>query len=66
MPGYARPRRSLSVIEFQSGGPLTIGRFIDSSRSVGLTGWIGGVAMFDRAFSAEELGKLAALSKQRL
>ncbi|MFM2168244.1 MAG: hypothetical protein RIS79_2615, partial [Verrucomicrobiota bacterium] len=45
----------------QSGGPFTIGRVIHSSRSVGFTGWIGGVAVFDRALSAEELGKLAKL-----
>jgi len=33
-----------------SGGPFTIGRVIHSSRSVGFTGWIGGVAVFNRAF----------------
>jgi hypothetical protein len=33
----------------QSGGPFTIGRVIHSSRGVGFTGWIGGVAVFDRA-----------------
>ena len=44
-----------------SGGPFTIGRVIHSSRSVGFTGWIGGVAVFDRALSAEELARLAAL-----
>jgi hypothetical protein len=42
----------------QSGGPFTIGRVIHSSRSVGFTGWIGGVAVFDRALSAEDLGRL--------
>ncbi len=47
----------------QTGGPFTIGRVIHSSRSVGFTGWIGGVAVFDRALTAEELAKLAALSK---
>lgn len=45
-----------------SGGPFTIGRVIHSSRSVGFTGWIGGVAVFDRALTATELGKLQALS----
>jgi len=30
---------------------------------VGFTGWIGGVAVFDRALSAEELGKLSAIVK---
>lgn len=42
-----------------SGGAFTIGRVIHSARSVGFTGWIGGVAVFDRALSAEELAKLA-------
>jgi len=46
----------------QSGGPFTIGRVIHSGRSVGFTGWIGGVAVFDRALSTEELGRLAALA----
>ena len=45
----------------QSGGPFTIGRVIHSSRSVGFTGWIGGVAVFDRALGEEELVKLAAM-----
>ncbi len=44
-----------------SGGPFTIGRVIHSSRSVGFTGWIGGVAVFNRALDAEELQRLAAL-----
>jgi hypothetical protein len=45
----------------QSGGPFTIGRVIHSSRSVGYTGWIGGVAVFNRALRAEEMAKLAAI-----
>ncbi|WP_391556918.1 hypothetical protein [Rosistilla carotiformis] len=49
----------------QSGGPFTIGRVIHSSRSVGFTGWIGGVAVFDRALSGNELQTLAALSGAR-
>ena len=44
-----------------SGGPFTIGRVIHSGRSVGFTGWIGGVAVFDRSLSAEEMTKLAAI-----
>ncbi len=44
-----------------TGGPFTIGRVIHSSRSVGFTGWIGGVAVFNRALSATELAQLAAL-----
>ncbi len=47
----------------QSGGPFTIGRVIHSSRSVGFTGWIGGVAVFDRALSENELRELADIAK---
>ena len=47
-----------------SGGPFTIGRVIHSGRSVGFTGWIGGVAVFDRALSATELETLAAIGRQ--
>jgi hypothetical protein len=46
-----------------SGGPFTIGRVIHSSRGVGFTGWIGGVAVYDRALRAEELARLAALCR---
>jgi hypothetical protein len=46
-----------------TGGPFTIGRVIHSSRSVGFTGWIGGVAVFDRALTAEELAKFHSLAK---
>jgi hypothetical protein len=46
-----------------TGGPFTIGRVIHSSRGVGFTGWIGGVAVFNRALRAEELGALAQLTK---
>jgi hypothetical protein len=42
-----------------TGGPFTIGRVIHSSRSVGFTGWIGGVAVFNRALNAEELNRLS-------
>ena len=47
-----------------SGGPFTIGRVIHSSRTVGFTGWIGGVAVFNRALRADELARLAALAKE--
>ncbi len=46
-----------------TGGPFTIGRVIHSSRSVGFTGWIGGVAVFNRALSAVELAQLSALGR---
>jgi len=47
-----------------SGGPFTIGRVIHSSRSVGFTGWIGGVAVFDRALTTEELKALTEVGKR--
>ncbi len=46
-----------------SGGPFTIGRVIHSSRGVGFTGWIGGVAVFDRALTTAELRALSVLSR---
>ena len=45
-----------------TGSPFTIGRVIHSSRSIGFTGWIGGVAVFNGALSAEDLGKMAAFN----
>ncbi len=50
--------------DLASGGPFTIGRVIHSARSVGFTGWIGGVAVYDRALAAAELQRLAALAKR--
>ena len=47
-----------------SGGPFTIGRVIHSSRGVGFTGWIGGVAVYDRALSDAELTQLTAIGKK--
>lgn len=40
------------------GGPFTIGRVIHSGRGVGFTGWIGGVAVFNRALDRKELTTL--------
>ncbi|MDF1813518.1 MAG: hypothetical protein P1V20_15070 [Verrucomicrobiales bacterium] len=45
----------------ETGGPFTIGRVIHSAKSVGFTGWIGGVAVFDRALDADEMKALADL-----
>jgi len=45
----------------RSGGRFTIGRFGHSGRSVGFTGWIGGVAVFDRVLSADEIKRLSAI-----
>ena len=44
-----------------SGGPFTIGRVIHSSRSVGFTGWIGGVAVFDRSLDKKEMKRLSEI-----
>jgi hypothetical protein len=57
------PHCIYSPADAQNGGPFTIGRVIHSSRSVGFTGWIGGVAVFDRALTAEEIAKFHALTK---
>jgi hypothetical protein len=42
-----------------SGGPFTIGRVIHSARSSGYSGWIGGVAVYDRPLDAAEMAALA-------
>lgn len=47
----------------EEGGPFTIGRVIHTSRSVGFTGYIGGVAVFDRALPAREMERLAAIGR---
>jgi hypothetical protein len=46
----------------EDGGPFTIGRVIHTSRSVGFTGAIGGVAVFRRALTAAEMRRLAAIA----
>jgi hypothetical protein len=48
------------------GGPFTIGRVIHTSRGVGFTGYIGGVAVFGRALGPQEMRKLAALTGKGL
>ncbi len=45
----------------EEGGPFTIGRVIHSSRSVGFTGAIGGVAVFRRALNTREMERLATI-----
>jgi len=57
------PHDLYSPADDGSGGPFTIGRVIHSSRSVGFTGWIGGVAVFDRALSGEELSLLSRIAR---
>jgi hypothetical protein len=58
------PHDIYTPMDAKNGGPFTIGRVIHSSRSVGFTGWIGGVAVFNRALDAEEMAKLASFSTQ--
>lgn len=60
------PHGIYSPKDAQTGGPFTIGRVIHSSRSIGFTGWIGGVAVFDRALSGAELTRLSAIARQPL
>jgi hypothetical protein len=45
----------------EEGGPFTIGRVIHSNRHATLSAWIGGVAVFDRALSDEEMKQLAGI-----
>ena len=59
------PHDIYSPPDAQSGGPFTIGRVIHSSRSVGFTGWIGGVAVFDRALDAGEIARLSAIAREK-
>lgn len=46
----------------EAGGPFTIGRVIHTSRSVGVVGALGGVAVFGRALTPTEMTRLAALA----
>jgi len=46
------------------GGPFTIGRVIHSSRGVGFTGAIGGVAVFSRALRPDEMRRLSAVASR--
>jgi hypothetical protein len=47
----------------ERGGPFTIGRVIHMSRNVGFVGWIGGVAVFDRALSRGQMARLGRLAR---
>ena len=50
----------------EDGGPFTIGRVIHTSRSVGFTGYIGGVAVFSRALTPKQMRKLSQIGKKRI
>ena len=47
----------------ESGGPFTIGRVIHAGRSVGFTGYLGGIAVFSRPLTAAQMRSLAALAR---
>lgn len=47
----------------EEGGPFTIGRVIHTSKSVGFTGYIGGVAVFDRPLTPKQMQSLAEITK---
>jgi hypothetical protein len=49
-----------------AGGPFTIGRVIHTSRSVGFTGYIGGVAVYSRALTSAEMEKLSKVGIGRV
>ncbi len=59
------PHGIYSPKDASTGGPFTIGRVIHSSRGVGFTGWIGGVAVFNRALDADEVGRLAQIGREK-
>jgi hypothetical protein len=63
-PWWFLPDRLYTPANDGTGGPFTIDRVIHSGRNVGFTGWIGGVAVFNRALSAVELRTLAELSRR--
>ncbi len=46
------------------GGPFTIGRVIHSSRGVGTEEFIGGVAVFNRALTPNQMRELAGIGRR--
>ncbi|MCS7026728.1 MAG: hypothetical protein NZV14_18165 [Bryobacteraceae bacterium] len=52
-----------SPSSLSEGGPFTIGRVIQSNRGLGTTGYLGAVAVFDRALSPSEMARLAQIRK---
>ncbi|QDV69895.1 hypothetical protein Poly24_36130 [Rosistilla carotiformis] len=47
------------------GGPFTVGRVIHSNRHKTLSAYIGGVAVFDRALTSEEMACLSAIGRDQ-
>ena len=52
-------QRIYSPGEVPSGGPFTVGRAVSSFRNAGFTGLIGGVALFSRCLTQDELQQLS-------
>ncbi len=48
------------------GGPFTIGRVLHMGRSGRMTAYLGGVAVYGRALSPAEMGRLAGIAKSPL
>lgn len=59
---YWFPHDLYAPISQQEGGPFTIGRVIHTGRSVGFTGYIGGVAIFNRPLTPRQIRRLASPS----
>jgi hypothetical protein len=49
----------------EEGGPFTIGRVIHSNRHATLSAYIGGVAVFNRALTAEEIKNLSEIGQAK-
>lgn len=58
---YWFPHDLYNPVNPEDGGPFTIGRVIHTSKSVGFTGAIGGVAVFTRPLNPKQMRRLAAL-----
>ena len=63
-PWWFSPDHLYTPANDGTGGPFTIGRVIHSGRSVGFTGWIGGVAVYNRALNADELARVSAIGRE--
>jgi hypothetical protein len=48
------------------GGPFTIGRVIHTGRNVGFVGYLGGVAVFGRALTNNEMRRLSRVASRRV
>jgi hypothetical protein len=60
------PHDLYAPASIERGGPFTIGRVIHTSRSVGFTGYIGGVAVFSKPLPPARMRQLAAIGRTGL